>query len=50
VLLSVVSYPQTTNTKVKLKFNMKKDGIIKITGTAENLTGIVQSMSILYQL
>jgi hypothetical protein len=29
---------------------MKKiDGIIKITGTAENLTGIVQSMS-LYQL
>jgi hypothetical protein len=24
LLLSVVSYPQTTNTKVRLKFNMKK--------------------------
>jgi hypothetical protein len=49
--LSVVSYPQTTNTKVKAKIQYEEnDGIIKITGTAENLTGIVQSMSILYQL
>jgi hypothetical protein len=46
VLLSVVSYPQTTNTKVKAKIQYEEnDGIIKITGTAENLTGIVQSMS-----
>jgi hypothetical protein len=36
-----VSYPQTTNTKVKLKFNMKKLMELLITGTAENLTGIV---------
>jgi hypothetical protein len=51
ILLSVVSYPQTTNTKVKAKVEYEEiDGIIKITGTAENLTGIVQSMSILYQL
>jgi hypothetical protein len=41
-----VSYPQTTNTKVKAKVEYEEiDGIIKITGTAENLTGIVQSMS-----
>jgi hypothetical protein len=41
-----VSYPQTTNTKVKAKIQYEEnDGIIKITGTAENLTGIVQSMS-----
>jgi hypothetical protein len=40
-----VSYPQTTNTKVKAKVEYEEiDGIIKITGT-ENLTGIVQSMS-----
>jgi uncharacterized protein YpmS len=45
LLLSVVSYPQTTNTKVKAKVEYEEnDGIIKITGTAENLTGIVQSM------
>jgi hypothetical protein len=45
VLLSVVN-PQTTNTKVKAKIQYEEnDGIIKITGTAENLTGIVQSMS-----
>jgi hypothetical protein len=39
-----VSYPQTTNTKAKIQYE-ENDGIIKITGTAENLTGIVQSMS-----
>ena len=46
LVLSVVSYPQTTNTKVKAKIEHEEnDGIFKITGTAENLTGIVQSMS-----
>ena len=46
LVLSVVNYPQTTNTKVKAKIEYEEnDGIIKITGTAENLTGIVQSLS-----
>jgi hypothetical protein len=48
VLLSVVSYPQTTNTKVKAKIQYEENDGIKITGTAENLTG--SACPILYQL
>lgn len=46
LLFSIICYPQTTNTKVKAKIESEEsEGIIKITGTAENLTEIVQSMS-----
>jgi len=41
-----MSYSQTTNTVVKAKIDMEKiEGNIKITGTAENLSEIVQSLS-----
>jgi hypothetical protein len=46
LLFSSVCYSQTTNTKVKAKIVYEEnDGIIKLTGTAENLTEIVQSLS-----
>lgn len=45
-LFTVMCYSQTTNTKVKAKIEFEEnDGVIKITGTAENLTEIVQSVS-----
>ncbi|MBP4141631.1 hypothetical protein J3S90_07430 [Flavobacterium sp. P4023] len=41
-----ISYSQTTNTVVKAKIDIENlDGIIKVTGTAENLSDIVQSYS-----
>jgi hypothetical protein len=43
-----VSYPQLLIVKAKVEYDRRIDGI-KITGTAENLTGIVQSMYF-YQL
>lgn len=46
LFFSGVCYSQTTNTKVKAKIVYEEnDGVIKLTGTAENLTDIVQSMS-----
>lgn len=48
-LFSLLSYSQMTNTIVKAKIEMEEiEGNIKITGTAENLSDIVQSLS--YQL
>ncbi|WP_339921624.1 curli-like amyloid fiber formation chaperone CsgH [uncultured Flavobacterium sp.] len=46
LLFTVGCYSQTTNTKVKARIVYEEnDRIIKITGTAENLTDILQSMS-----
>ena len=46
LFIAVLSYSQTTNTIVKAKIEIEKiEGNIKITGTAENLTDIVQSFS-----
>ena len=46
LLFTGVCYSQTTNTKVKAKIVYEEnDGVIKLTGTAENLTDIVQSTS-----
>jgi len=43
---TIVSYSQTTNTVVKAVIHMEKiEGSIKINGTAENLSTIVQSLS-----
>lgn len=45
----LLSYSQITNTIVKAKIEIEEiEGNIKITGTAENLSDIVQSLS--YQL
>lgn len=41
-----VTYSQISNAQVKAKINLEEiEGNIKITGTAENLTSIVQSLS-----
>lgn len=46
LLSGIISYSQTTNTVVKALIQMEKtEGSIKITGTAENLSDIVQSFS-----
>jgi len=46
VLLSEMSYSQTTNTVVIAKIEVEQsERNIKITGTAENLSDIVQSLS-----
>lgn len=46
LFIALLSYSQTTNTIVKAKIEIEKiEGNIKITGTAENLTDIVQSFS-----
>ncbi|MBG6061150.1 hypothetical protein IWX83_000926 [Flavobacterium sp. CG_9.1] len=46
VLLSEMSYSQTTNTVVIAKIEVEQsEQNIKITGTAENLSDIVQSLS-----
>lgn len=45
-LFSVVCCAQISNTKVKAKIEFEQiEGNIKLTGTAENLTAMVQSMS-----
>lgn len=45
-LLGLVAYSQTTNTIVKARLNVEKtEANIKITGIAENLSDIVQSVS-----
>ncbi|SFF07193.1 hypothetical protein [Flavobacterium xueshanense] len=49
LLIPLLSYSQITNTIVKAKIEIEEiEGNIKITGTAENLSDIVQSLS--YQL
>lgn len=49
LLISSMSYSQMTNTVVKAKIDIEEiEGNVKITGSAENLTDIVQSLS--YQL
>ena len=49
LLIPILSYCQITNTIVKAKIEIEEiEGNIKITGTAENLSDIVQSLS--YQL
>lgn len=49
ILTPLLSYSQITNTIVKAKIEIEEiEGNIKITGTAENLSDIVQSLS--YQL
>jgi hypothetical protein len=46
VVTSLTSFAQTTNTVIKAKIEIEKlEGLIKITGTAENLSDIVQSSS-----
>ena len=46
VLLSNLSYSQLSNKVVKAKINLEEiEGNIKIIGTAENLSDIVQSLS-----
>jgi hypothetical protein len=46
LLLSAVSYSQITNTVVKAKIEMEEiEGNLKITGTAENLSDILQSLT-----
>jgi hypothetical protein len=46
LLLSAISHSQTTNTLVKAKIEMEEvEGNIKITGTAENLSDILQSLT-----
>jgi hypothetical protein len=46
MLFNLKFYSQTTNTVVKAKIEIEKiEGNIKVTGTAENLTDIVQSFS-----
>ncbi len=46
LLSTSISYSQISNTEVKAKINLEEiEGNIKITGTAENLTDIVQSLS-----
>ena len=46
LLFAPVSYSQLSNTQVKAKIHLEEiEGTIKITGTAENLTDIVQSLS-----
>lgn len=46
LLIAVVSYSQTTNTVVKAKIEIEQtENNFKVTGTAENLTEIVQSLS-----
>ena len=45
-MINVVSFSQTTNTVVKAKLIIEKSDLnVKITGTAENLSDIVQSLS-----
>ena len=49
LLIPFLSYSQITNTIVKAKIEIEEiEGNVKITGTAENLSDIVQSLS--YQL
>ncbi len=46
LLSTSISYSQISNTEVKAKISLEEiEGNIKITGTAENLTDIVQSLS-----
>jgi hypothetical protein len=46
LLISVGSYSQLSNTVVKAKIDIEEiEGSIKITGTAENLSEVVQSLS-----
>lgn len=46
LLVSSLSYSQLSNTVVKAKIEIEEiEGSIKVTGTAENLTEIVQSLS-----
>jgi len=46
LLLSATSYSQITNTIVKAKIETEEiDGNVKITGTAENLSDILQSLT-----
>jgi hypothetical protein len=46
MFIQFVSFSQTTNTTVKAKLIVEKSDLnIKITGTAENLSEIVQSLS-----
>ena len=46
LLSCISSFSQTTNTVVKARIQMEEiEGSIKITGTAENLSDIVQSLS-----
>jgi hypothetical protein len=46
LLVSSLSYSQLSNTVVKAKIEIEEiEGSIKVTGTAENLSEIVQSLS-----
>ncbi|MBU7569923.1 MAG: hypothetical protein KAF41_04665, partial [Flavobacterium sp.] len=46
MLFPPAAYSQLTNSQVKAKIHLGEiEGNIKITGTAENLTDIVQSLS-----
>ena len=46
LFIAVASYSQTTNTVVKAKIEIEQtENNFKVTGTAENLTEIVQSLS-----
>ena len=46
LLMSAISYSQITNTVVKAKIEMEEiEGNVKITGTAENLSDIIQSLT-----
>lgn len=46
LLVSSLSYSQLSNTVVKAKIQIEEiEGSIKVTGTAENLSEIVQSLS-----
>jgi hypothetical protein len=46
LFLSTMSFSQTTNTAVKAKIEIEEiEGNIKVTGTAENLTEVVQGLS-----
>lgn len=46
ILFAPAAYSQLTNSQVKAKIHLEEiEGNVKITGTAENLTDIVQSLS-----
>jgi hypothetical protein len=46
MLVSAMSFSQTTNTVVKAKIEIEEiEGNVKVTGTGENLTDIVQGLS-----
>lgn len=46
LLLSAISYSQITNIVVKAKIEIEEiEGSVKITGTAENLSDIMQSLT-----